>query len=566
MKIAFRRGVVGFAAAATAAAMTLSFASPAQGATATVDVQQLTFYGWQNAQVMAQTFTAGTTAQLVRVSLASYTGWGMINIGIQGVDSSHQPNGTYLTSQYWNGSQACCWRFHDFDLSQPIAVTKGTEYAIVVRRVGGYFNWYDTSFAPSNFSGGKLFESSCVSGCQWYSGGSFGADFGFKTWVAASVNQAPTVAADNAALNVAEGSALANTGTYSDPDGDSVSLTASSGTVTKTGTSSGTWAWTAPASDEGPTQTVTVTANDGQGQLAVTSFSLTVFAVAPTAQILTDPTSVPEGKSEPFTGAATAAAAVDSASLTYSWVVTKDGSAYAEGSGTGFTFTPDDEGTYVVNFSATDDGGMTGTTSMTIIGTNVAPTAAITGVTASAPLVITANEQLTFNGTFTDPGTLDTHTATWNFGDGSTSVISYGPGGSGSPSASHSYAIPGTYKVNLAVIDDDGGVGQATTAVTVQTMQQALATIGTYVQGLSLNKGQLNSLTAKLNAASDAASRGDNTAANNELNAFLNEVNADLASGKITTGQAATLRGAVHALQGTLGTYNRFLEWWPLAA
>ena len=120
MKTAFRRGVEGLVAAATAAAMTLSFASPSQGSTAVVDVQQTTFFNAQGSfQVMAQTFTAGTTAQLVGVSLPFITTWGMIEIGIQGVDSSQQPNGTFLTSQYWSGSQPSSRQFYDFNLSQP---------------------------------------------------------------------------------------------------------------------------------------------------------------------------------------------------------------------------------------------------------------------------------------------------------------------------------------------------------------------------------------------------------------------------------------------------------------
>ncbi|HVH63318.1 MAG TPA: PKD domain-containing protein, partial [Candidatus Dormibacteraeota bacterium] len=196
----------------------------------------------------------------------------------------------------------------------------------------------------------------------------------------------------------------------------------------------------------------------------------------------------------------------------------------------------------------------------------VAPTAAITGVTGSYPLVTTSNELLTFGGSFSDPGKLDSHTATWNFGDGSSSVTAIPAGGSTSLSALHSYAGPGTYPVSLTVTDDDGGVGQASTTVTVQTTQQALAKISAYIQGLPLDGGRKQSLLAKLNAAGDAAARGDDMAAHNQLNAFLNEVSADLKTGKLTQAQADTLRGAVYAIQGTLGTYNRFLEWLLFAA
>jgi hypothetical protein len=73
-------------------------------------------------------------------------------------------------------------------------------------------------------------------------------------------------------------------------------------------------------------------------------------------------------------------------------------------------------------------------------------------------------------------------------------------------------------------------------------------------------------LIAKLNAASASATRGDTTAMNNQLNAFLNELQADVNAGRISGPDSTTLRNAVHAVQAALGTYNRFLDWWPLGA
>ena len=114
--------------------------------------------------------------------------------------------------------------------------------------------------------------------------------------------------------------------------------------------------------------------------------------------------------------------------------------------------------------------------------------------------------------------------------------------------------------------DDDGGAGQATATVTVQTAQSALSTIAGAVNRLaSLNAGQKNSLVAKLKAASASAARGDNRACNNQLNAFLNEFDADVKTSKVPALQASTITGAVYAVKGSLGSYNRFLEWWPLA-
>ena len=62
----------------------------------------------------------------------------------------------------------------------------------------------------------------------------------------------------------------------------------------------------------------------------------------------------------------------------------------------------------------------------------------------------------------TDTDVLDTHTAVWDWGDGTTM-----PGtvtetnGSGSVSGSHTYASAGVYTVKVTVTDDDGGFGES---------------------------------------------------------------------------------------------------------
>jgi len=164
-------------------------------------------------------------------------------------------------------------------------------------------------------------------------------------------------------------------------------------------------------------------------------------------------------------------------------------------------------------------------------------------------------------------GALDSHTATWNFGDGTTTATNFGAGGSAGLSSAHSYAGAGNYTVTLTVTDDDGGAGQATTRVAIQTPQAALTSISGAIQKLSaLNDGQRNSLNAKVNAATASLNRGDTKTANNQLNALLNELQALVNSGRLSAGDVAALRNSVHAVQAAIGTYNRFLEWWPLGA
>ena len=570
-------------AAAAAAVLALGFASPA-GAAGTLDQAVPNngsapgFSSWFWYQQMAQTFTAGRTGQLDRVALFE---------GAAGLPSTG-PTGPRFTLQIWTvdtskptltakGSPSSfslqSWTgtnyWHNFDLSPAVPVTAGTRYAIVLQAARSFtVRW---SYMTGYDYGTNGAWSCCDLSGKWIAAVA-GTDFAFQTYVTGGTpapNTPPTINASQTAVQANEGSAPANTGTFSDTDGDTVALTASAGTLTTTGTSSGTWAWTQPASDEAPTETVTITANDGHNPAVTTQFTVDVIAVAPVvtisstqaAAVRAATTATPEGTPLSFTGSAQSAASADNqAGFTYSWSVTKDGATYnAGGNGQSFTFTPNDEGAYVITLSATDDSPITGTTTITANVGDVLPTAVIDSVvpTQTTPQLLLPYQSITFTGSFTDPGTADPHTASWNFGDGSTAT---------GWTVNHSYAAAGRYTVTLTVSQgEDPGVGTATYAITVQTPSQALSTIAAYVRGLSgLNAGQKNSLIAKLDAASASAARGNNNAASNQLDAFLNEVRADQNTGKLTPTQAANLTDAVHAVKGSLGTFNRFLEWWPL--
>jgi hypothetical protein len=505
-------------------------------------------------KVMAQTFTAGTTGQIDKLSLSLeshsnlVTGWLEIRtVGAGGLPSgtTQSPTSTPIQINFPFGNPA-----HDFTISPPVLVTAGTQYAIVwTTKIGTAF-WWGTSF--NAYTGGQQLLA-CI-GCGWTANAT--KDFGFATWVSTVTNQPATVSADHPDVTVTEGTAPANTGTFSDPDGDLVAITVSAGTITKTGTSSGTWSWHGAAADERAAQAVTVTANDGNGVTSTTTFSVTVTGAPPTAHVTIPASTSPEGTAVSLTGSATSPSAEDTAAgFVYGWTVTKNGNAYASGGGSRWRFTPNDDGTYVITVKATDDGNMSDTATATVIGTNVPPTVTITAAGETSLIVTTANQSLDFRGSFTDPGA-DTYTYRWLFGDGASSSTL---------AASHSYSAAGTYYASLRVTDDDGGVGVATAKVVVQSPQQALTAIEAYVNGIAtLTKGQKNSLIAKLEAASAAAARGSNLASHNEMSAFLNEVRAYVKTGNISAGQQTTLTDAIHAVEAAIGTYNRMLQWWPL--
>jgi PKD repeat protein len=70
------------------------------------------------------------------------------------------------------------------------------------------------------------------------------------------------------------------------------------------------------------------------------------------------------------------------------------------------------------------------------------------------------NTEIDVIASFTDTGFTDSHTAAWDWGDGSTDPGTVNEaGGTGTVSGAHIYAAPGVYTVTLTVTDDDGLVG-----------------------------------------------------------------------------------------------------------
>jgi extracellular elastinolytic metalloproteinase len=129
------------------------------------------------------------------------------------------------------------------------------------------------------------------------------------------------------------------------------------------------------------------------------------------------------------------------------------------------TGTPSDN--YAIAVTVTDDDTGVGTAATSVTVNNVAPV--ITSLTGPSPSPGVRGQTLTFGGTFTDVGTLDTHTATFDWGDstGTTAAAVTEAGGSGSVSATHVYTADGNYTVTLTVRDDDTGTATKSMSVTI---------------------------------------------------------------------------------------------------
>ena len=544
-----------------AAGLWLLLLVPASAATETPDAHQDGTGSSNSLPGMAQTFKALNTGQIDRVQLfIGRASSSAVNgsVKITGVTAGQPDESNVLATYPLVNFNFCCSWF-DFTFSPGPTITAGSTYAIVVRTTPSSIRlkWWDNNTGDAAYPDGRPFLTSTST----FSPAS-GFDFAFRVYVlGGGSNSAPTITPTSTVVTATEGTAPVNTGTYFDSNGDTVTLRASAGTVRKTsGTSSGNWSWTGTASDEGPTAFVTITADDGTATTP-TTFSVTINAAPPTAWIRSAPASAAEGSTVTLSGYGTSPSAEDTAGpWVYAWSVTKNGNPFGTaGTATSFSFTPDDDGAYVVSLIVTDDGNVASQPkSVSIIGTNVKPTAAITGVTTQTPLVMISQQELTFTGQFTDPGLLDTHTAIWDFGDSTTVTQDFGPGGGPTTfSATHSFGAARTYTVTLTVRDKDGGSTSVTQNVTIQTIPQALGAITSFVETRNgLTKGEKNSLEAKLNAATASFQRGNTNASCNQLNAFLNELDAQTKNGNVNPDDAGQLSAATRATQLSIGCFK----------
>lgn len=156
-----------------------------------------------------------------------------------------------------------------------------------------------------------------------------------------------------------------------------------------------------------------------------------------------------EGSAVVFDG--TGSSDPDGDVLTFTWTF-GDGSS-ATGATPSHVYA--DDGSYEAELTVEDPDGATDNNPAAVEISNVAPE--VTSVSGPTDPVATGTS-VSVSASFTDPGILDSHTASVNWGDGAvTPATVSGSGGSGEISASHVYATAGVYTITVTVTDDDGG-------------------------------------------------------------------------------------------------------------
>lgn len=286
----------------------------------------------------------------------------------------------------------------------------------------------------------------------------------------AVTNVAPTVSL-TAPANGPEGSGAAASASVVDPG--SADTHTVSWSVTRNGVeyaSGSTAPFTFTPDDDG-TYVISVTVTDDDGETGSHSTTMQVTNVAPSVSLDTLPASGAEGSAIEVAGTVSDPGTGDTHTVT--WSVTRNGAAYASGTGTAFSFTPDDNGAYVVSLTATDDDGGSGSTNGTVAVLNVAPSTATPVLSASS---LSEGGSVTLSGSFVDPGTRDAHSVTINWGDGSTSTLAIA-GGARAYEATHAYAdddptgtASDVYAITVTIADNDAGSSAAGTSVTVNNV------------------------------------------------------------------------------------------------
>ena len=418
----------------------------------------------------AQTFTVGITGDLDRVRVMIATGRdgdvGDLTAEIRELDAAGQPAGEVLgIGTVPPPAQRDVFAWVEIALEAPVPVTRGTQYALVLRApttISGWYEWYVEMSAP--YAGGNLWLYWETTEGSWL-GASTPQDTWFQTFVVPSDVTAPavTVPADITAEATGPSGAVV---AYSASGTDAVD-----GTVTAScsPSSGGTFA-------PGVT-TVTCSATDAAGNTGSASFTVEVQdSTAPTLS------GMPSNMTLEATGPSGAAA-------TYAAPTARDrvsGSAAVSCSpASGSTFPL---GINTVTCSATDAAGNTGKASFTVTVRDTSPPG-LNGLPSDMTLEATGPSGTV--ATYTRPTASDTV-------DGAVTPKC-------SPASGSTFGL-GTTTVTCSATDKAGNTSSRSFTVTVRdTTSPAVTVPGNITAEATGPSGAVVSYTASANDTMDGA-------------------------------------------------------------
>lgn len=140
----------------------------------------------------------------------------------------------------------------------------------------------------------------------------------------------------------------------------------------------------------------------------------------------------------------------------YAWDLDNNGSYETLGISPQVTF--DDNGAFQVGLRVTDAYGESSADTAEIVVANLPPL--ITAM--SVPATVNVGSSFNIQADFNDPGLQDTFTATWDWGNGQTSV---GTVSNRSVAGSYAYPAAGKYTITLTLADKDGGQGSRAASI-----------------------------------------------------------------------------------------------------
>jgi len=242
-----------------------------------------------------------------------------------------------------------------------------------------------------------------------------------------------------------------------------------------------------PSGSDSDQYTVTVTVTDDDDGSDTQTYDVTVSNVAPIITSFSISNPINENDIATLSGTFTDPGSLDTYTLQVNWGDSSSTESFSYPSGT-TSFSEnhqylDDNPTgtisddYIITVTLTDDDTGLCTASETITVNNVDPIASINTMTQPNQQFILPGQTLDFIGSYTDQGTLDTHTYTWNFGDSTTILNNI-------LTPTYSYSVPGNYTVEFTVTDDDTGTNSDTYQVHVVDEFEALQDLDEYIQSL----------------------------------------------------------------------------------